>query len=257
MRIEAPTKISDLKGEDLKELQELLARLGLYPSTQIDGVYGRNTQVAWEKFKESRYLNDLDLIGPSSYSLLVKADKEQPILIARPQFDRIFRYARQSDRDKYFMPINRTCIEFEINTLRRLAAFLAQVSHESGSLRYSEEIASGIDYEGRKDLGNLHKGDGIKYKGGGLIQLTGRANYKKAGIALGLPLEERPEMVRNDPFVSARVAGLFWSWKNLNTLADQNSIAAYRSISRKINGGYNGLEDRLKRWDWAKEILGC
>lgn len=257
MMIKNPLKISDLKPDEIKELQSLLSRLGFYPASQVDGIFGKKTQAAWHKFKEQAHLGDLDLIGPSSYEMLVEAAKNEKNLIARPQFDRIYRYATPLDRDKYFIPINRACAEFEINNLRRLAAFLAQVGHESGTLRYSEEIASGIAYEGRRDLGNIYPGDGVKYKGSGLIQLTGRSNHRWAGQKLGLPLLEKPELGRKDPFVSARIAGLFWKEKSLNELADQGSIDSYKKITKRINGGYNGWEDRVKRYQWAKAVLGC
>ncbi|MCX7219989.1 MAG: glycoside hydrolase family 19 protein, partial [Burkholderiales bacterium] len=80
--------------------------------------------------------------------------------------------------------LNATMLEFNINTPLRLASFLAQVGHESGQLKYLKELASGDAYEGRKDLGNTQAGDGVRFKGRGLIQITGRANYKACGIAL-------------------------------------------------------------------------
>lgn len=117
---------------------------------------------------------------------------------------------------------------------------MAQVLHESGSFRYMEEIASGSAYEGRKDLGNVCKGDGCRYKGRGPIQLTGRNNYKVFGQALGFDFERHPEMVAF-PSIGLLVACKFWSDHGLNTLADQNKIEL---ITRRINGGLNGFEDR-------------
>src|SRR3954454_14926288 len=102
-------------------------------------------------------------------------------------------------------PLNRTMEQYAITTPLRRSAFLAQLAHESGELRYMEEIASGEAYEGRKDLGNTEPGDGKRYKGRGPIQLTGRANYRAAGKALGIDLEGHPERAKG-PDVAFRIA---------------------------------------------------
>lgn len=129
-----------------------------------------------------------------------------------------------------------------ITTQARARHFLAQVIHESARLRYFEEIASGAAYEGRRDLGNVQRGDGKRFKGRGPIQLTGRANYRAAGRTLGLPLEREPTLaVRHD--VGWRIAAWYWDTRGLNPLADRNDLVA---ITRRINGGTNGLEDRRR-----------
>lgn len=124
----------------------------------------------------------------------------------------------------------------------RFIHFMAQLTHESGNFRYMEEIASGKAYEGRKDLGNIHAGDGVRYKGRGPIQLTGRANYRRYGQQLGIDLENNPEIVAL-PSIGLMVACKFWSDNGLNALADKDDVAA---VTRRINGGTNGLEDRKK-----------
>ena len=132
----------------------------------------------------------------------------------------------------------------------RLIHFLAQLAHESGNFKYMEEIASGAAYEGRKDLGNVMSGDGVKFKGRGPIQLTGRANYRRYGQQLGIDFENNPTIVAI-PSVGLLVACKFWSDNGLNALADQDDVL---TITRRINGGTNGLEDRkahlakLKSW---------
>lgn len=131
-----------------------------------------------------------------------------------------------------------------ITTRARAAAFLAQLGHESASLRYFEEIASGAAYEGRRDLGNVRPDDGRRYKGRGPIQLTGRTNYRSASRALGLPLEAEPQRAA-EPRVGFRVAVWFWSTRGLNALADRGEFVG---ITRRINGGTNGLPDRQARW---------
>ena len=132
----------------------------------------------------------------------------------------------------------------------RLIHFFAQLAHESGNFRYMEEIASGSAYEGRADLGNTQRGDGKRFKGRGPIQLTGRANYRKYGQQLGIDFENNPEIVAI-PSIGLMVACKFWADNGLNLLADQDDV---RAVTRRINGGYNGFEDRkshlakLKGW---------
>lgn len=250
-QINTATPISHLNPSQLKELQQNLARLDFYPSNQIDGIYGPNTAKGWVDFKASRHLNEPNLIGPSSVKMLLESDG---LLIKREHFDSIFRHGTARQRDRYFLPLNLAMNEFRINTPVRMAAFLAQLAHESGSLKWEEEIASGAAYEGRRDLGNVVKGDGRRYKGRGPIQLTGRHNYRWYGKQLGLDLEGNPLLVKQ-PEIGSRVAALFWSSKGLNELADQNTQASFRLISRKINGGFNGLQDRLNLWSLSKNVL--
>ena len=152
---------------------------------------------------------------------------------------------------QFIGPLNDAMREFAINTPRRRAAFLAQLAHESGELRYMEEIASGEAYEGRKDLGNTETGDGVRFKGRGPIQLTGRANYRKAGRDLGLNLEGHPTLVAN-PCIGCRVAGWFWQQHQLNELADQGDFVA---ITRIINGGLRGQTQREAYYQRARQVL--
>lgn len=111
----------------------------------------------------------------------------------------------------YFMPI------YSINDNDEIAAFIAQVGHESGQLTYSEEIASGKAYEGRKDLGNIQKGDGIRFKGRGLIQITGRFNYEKLSKDLNEDFINNPKLLSTPKYAVAS-ACWFWNLKKLNNL---------------------------------------
>lgn len=122
----------------------------------------------------------------------------------------------------------------------RLAHFLAQLIHESGSFRYMEEIASGQAYEGRKDLGNVQPGDGKLFKGRGPIQITGRANYRRYGKKIGIDLERHPEIAAL-PSIGLHLALEYWKANGLNTLADADNVLG---ITKLINGGTNGLADR-------------
>lgn len=152
-------------------------------------------------------------------------------------------------------PITDAMDEYEINTRERKAAFLAQVMHESGMGRYLKEIwgpsPAQVRYEGRKDLGNTQPGDGKLYMGRGLMQVTGRNNYKRVGDALGVDLIGNPTLLET-PQLAARSAGWFWKEHGLNELADAGK---FETITRRINGGTNGLEDRERLWDIARRVF--
>ena len=141
-----------------------------------------------------------------------------------------------------------------IDTPLRRAHFLAQVGHESGELRYTEEIADGRAYEGRRDLGNTQAGDGPRFKGRGLIQLTGRANYRAYGAAVGIDLlsGDNARRVATDPDLAVDVACWFWETRGLNVLADRDDVTA---VTRKINGGLNGFPDRQRQLARARFFL--
>lgn len=155
-----------------------------------------------------------------------------------------------------FVPVlNAAMNRYGIVGTVRVAAFIAQVGHESGQLRYVREIwgptAQQTGYEGRADLGNTVKGDGSKYRGRGLIQITGRANYAACAEALGLDLIARPEMLEL-PQHAAMSAAWFWKQNGLNDLADRDQ---FLTITRRINGGLNGIDDRLELWKKAQAVL--
>jgi putative chitinase len=143
--------------------------------------------------------------------------------------------------------------EFDINSAKRQAAFLAQVAQESGQLRYFEESFSNLEaYENRADLGNTKPGDGKKYKGRGPLMLTGRANYKAAGQALKLDLEAKPDLVL-EPDVGCRVAAWYWKTHGLNELADKGDV---RGITQRLHGDFANLDSRMKYYRTAKQTLG-
>jgi len=155
-----------------------------------------------------------------------------------------------------FVPVLNTAMgRYGIVGTLRVSAFIAQVGHESGQLRYAREIwgptAQQLGYEGRADLGNTVKGDGSKFRGRGLIQITGRANYAACGEALGLDLINQPELLEQ-PQHAAMSAAWFWSTRGLNTLADQKDFA---KITRRINGGLTGQAERQALYDRALKVL--
>ena len=151
-----------------------------------------------------------------------------------------------------FLPaLNAAMLEFGITTPARQASFLAQLAHESGQLVYVRELASGAAYEGRKDLGNTQPGDGMRFRGRGLIQVTGRTNYAACGKALGLDLLAKPEMLEQT-VNACRSAGWFWQSRGLNALADAGDQVA---VTRRVNGGANGLAERLALFKVAQRVL--
>ena len=143
--------------------------------------------------------------------------------------------------------LNLAMAEADISTPQRQAMFLGQVAHESGGFRYSEELASGAAYEWRRDLGNIYAGDGRRYKGRGFIQLTGRANYREAGRALGLDLINNPALAATD-LNAARVAAWYWDSRELNSPADQGNFSrsnsAYQRRNKRLLGSNALLQSR-------------
>ena len=155
-----------------------------------------------------------------------------------------------------FVPVlNAAMGYYQIVGTKRVAAFIAQIGHESGQLKYVKEIwgptAAQARYEGRKDLGNTVVGDGSKYRGRGLIQITGRANYMACGEGLGLDLIKQPELLEK-PQHACMSAAWFWATKGLSTLADAGQ---YYRITRRINGGQNGAADRQALYARALKVL--
>lgn len=140
---------------------------------------------------------------------------------------------------------------YDIATRLRIAHFLGQTCHESAGFRTTEEFASGEAYEGRKDLGNTHTGDGPRYKGRGLLQLTGRVNYQKYGKALGVDLEGDPGLAA-EPALSLRIACEYWKRRKINEACDRDDLI---QVTKLVNGGLNGLEDRRAYTSKAKAAL--
>ncbi len=163
---------------------------------------------------------------------------------------------------------------FDIDQKGEYCHFLAQVAHESDSFNAMEEYASGTAYEGRKDLGNIYKGDGIKFKGHGPIQVTGRSNHSLMGIKAGAPLK-----FINDPKLLCTyewgvwAACIFWTEKGLLDISNmpdtaripykikedgkyvQVNLEPIVYITRRVNGAVNGLTERIAFYEKAKKVL--
>lgn len=159
-----------------------------------------------------------------------------------------------------FLPyLNAAMARRQINNPPRVAAFLAQIGHESGSLLYVRELWGPTEaqkrYDTRIDLGNTPEldGDGFKYRGRGLIQITGAKNYKLVSLVLfgDLRLLDQPWLLEQ-PEWAAESAAWFWMHNGLNELADAGN---FRRVTQRINGGQNGAADRLRIWTRAREVL--
>jgi putative chitinase len=156
----------------------------------------------------------------------------------------------------YVQPLNDALDEFGITTPARTAAFLAQIAHESAELRFTLELADGTAYEpptqNAADLGNTEPGDGPRFKGRGLLQVTGRRNYRDCGAGLGLDLVAHPELLEA-PTGACRSAAWFWRGHGLNEAAD---VDRFFAITKTINGGYTHGDERLAYWLRARRALG-
>ncbi|MEJ2593826.1 MAG: glycoside hydrolase family 19 protein [bacterium] len=192
--------------------------------------------------------------------------------------------AKSEDIDRYLKAIKIGLERYQINTPLRVAHFIAQIAHESGSFRYSsenlnysanalrsvfgkyfktneeadryarkpEKIANRV-YGGRMGNGDEATGEGWKFRGRGLIQLTGKENYQKCARAIGKNIDEEPDKLASDPEAAVLAAGWFWDSRKLNDHADKDDVL---TITRRINGGTHGLDDRKAYLARAKKALG-
>ena len=154
--------------------------------------------------------------------------------------------------EQYLPHLNKAMAEADINTPRRQAAFLAQLAHESGEFRYMEEIASGAAYEGRRDLGNTQPGDGVRFKGRGPIQLTGPRQLPGGGQGAGHRPGEQPQ-ARRGPGRGLPHRGLVLEQPQPEHATRTRATSA---ITRRINGGYNGVASREVYYRRALDVLG-
>lgn len=181
-------------------------------------------------------------------------------MLSDSQLQQIMPTLPAAKRDQYLPFINAIMPMYEIDSPLREAAFIAQIAHESGELKFWEEIwgptAAQKRYEPPSDLaarlGNTQPGDGKRYRGRGPIQITGRSNYRKYGSLVGFDLEGNPDLAATTQ-VGLQVAGEFWRSNGLNELADAQD---FTNITKRINGGLNGLASRQKYYETAKRVLG-
>ena len=213
----------------------------------------------------------------------IEVKPEKIYLFSKEDLYKINSNLNKNDCDYYYEALNDVMQEYNINTPLRISHFLAQILHESGHFKYKsenlnysaqglrktfpkyfstdqianqyakqpEKIANRV-YANRMDNGNEASGDGWKYRGRGLIQLTGRDNYTKCGQDLGIDLVKNPDLITLDPVTCVKTACWFWNKNKLNVYADNDDI---KTITRKINGGLTNIDDRCKILNIAKSVI--
>ena len=242
--------------EDVRTVQRLLEHAVPGEQLRADGVWGPRTAAALRKFREIRGEIERDSGQVQAHGKTLAAlVASLPGELSLPHLAVLYLGAPEEALRSAGISMLGVMQARHVNTPLRQAHFLAQVGHESGELRHRQELGTGQAYEGRAALGNTTPGDGPRYKGRGLIQLTGRANYAAYGRSLGREQEllASPELLATDDRLCADVAGWFWETRQLNALADADDLAR---ITRRVNGGLNGLPDRSRLLRRAKALLG-
>lgn len=229
-------------GEDVKKLQ---IKLGLTPDAGI-AQFGPKTEAAVKAWQKANGLKDDGIVGDATWSKMFGINDQitdAVTQVAGLDLDKL--------KDKVphgvLEELSKIAESFGITNNLRLAHFLAQCAHESGSWKYRVELASGKAYEGRKDLGNTEVGDGVRFKGRGYIQLTGRANYGKFSQFIGEDCVAQPDLVADKyPLASA---AYFFNKNKLWAICDLGATDdVVTKVSKRVNGGTNGLADRLAKF---------
>lgn len=244
----------------------------------ISGIVSRGFSFEAEKLSTERAASsELDWVQDVDGSIywcggICLADTDTKTLLTRQIVAASGAHTKIAERMLNYL--QESCIAYSINTPARQLAFLAQIGHESGGLFYTEELDSGSAYEGRHDLGNTHPDDGIRYKGRGLIQITGRNNYQWLSNSFKVDFVNAPEKLggKNADLCTAeqlnfatRSAAWFWHTNGLNAVADkidlsqpideEPNLETFKLLTRKINGGYNGLYDRINKFKAGLEYF--
>lgn len=235
-------------GEDVKRLQKFL---GL---TQ-DGVFGPGTELKVKAWQSANGLASDGIIGDITWNKLEELNNKviKPVTESKSSILSLDKLKGHIP-DGVLAQIPDTSVKFNINSNLRLAHFLSQCAHESGNFKWVVEFASGKAYEGREDLGNTQPGDGVKFKGRGFIQLTGRANYNTFSKFVNEDCVINPELVATKyPMMSA---AYFFDKNNLWKTCDIGSTdEVVKKVTRRVNGGTNGLDDRLKKFHHFWSLL--
>jgi predicted chitinase len=238
------------RGVEVINLQRALMALGYNVGpTKDDGILGKFTSAAIAKFQTDNKLQSTGTATPETVEAVNKAVAASPnktkLEKAKPEeFKGKIEVSALGDKE------SRAVLTKEAQSQgikgKELAAFLAQCSHESGGFRYLSEIwgptAAQRSYDGR--MGNSESGDGYRYRGRGYIQLTGKNNYTQAGRALGLDLVKNPDQAAT-PEIGAKTSVWFWKTNVEPRVSNWDDVTA---ITKIVNGGYNGLDDRKMRY---------
>jgi putative chitinase len=226
------------KGDDVKKIQKFLKLV-------VDGTFGPNTEKKVKEWQKANGLTADGIVGNGTWNKMFNIH----IIIEDVVIPKVeglsLNKLKGNIPDSVLEQIPEAADKFNITTNLRLAHFLSQCAHESGNWKFKVELASGKAYEGRKDLGNIHPGDGVKFKGRGFVQTTGRANYEKFSKFIGEDCVANPNLISDKyPLASA---GFFFNSNKLWTICDLGSTdEVVKKVTKRVNGGYNGLEDRLK-----------
>jgi putative chitinase len=236
--------------DDVRTLQLLLNAAGA--TLTLDGAYGPGTAGALSRFRVSVGLADTGTVAPGD-PVLAALKTKLPADVDPTKVYGGLVGATPQNIELFYPGLRAVFAKYQVSTPLRIAHFLAQIGHESGDLQWRSELASGQAYEGRADLGNTQPGDGPRFKGRGLIQLTGRANYAAYGKTIGVDLtaDGNWTKVADDPALCADVAGWYWASRKINAAADADNA---QKVTKLINGGLNGLDDRLRRLARAKDF---
>jgi putative chitinase len=253
MCIEASVGIGGANNAaDVKIVQILLNMAGANPALVADGLYGRNTDAAIDAFQQSQgQAQPSGRVDPDG-TTIKQLGQAIPKRLDANSLQAVMTHASPARIALFLAPLVNGMAAAGISLPLQQAHFLAQIAHESGELRYTEELASGNAYEGRADLGNTQPGDGPRFKGRGLIQLTGRANYTSFKNASGVDVVTNPGQIATDPDLAVGISCWYWQTHNLNRLAVGDDVAP---ITKVVNGGYNGLAERQRYFNRAEFFL--
>jgi putative chitinase len=256
------------RGPSVKKLQRTLSNWGILDPKEIDGIFGQVTEGAVKAFQMRRdkpencqYADQKPLeingkVDKNDWQELLKTKDVEIVdiveLVTETQIEQIMGNPVYNNE---LADLNRCLKDFDITTPERIRQFLAQCAHESGGMRWLKELSDGWYLEHRADLGNTQPGDGPKFKGAGVIQLTGRSNYTALAQFVNDPkiIEIGCDYVaQNYPFTSA---GFWWKNNDMNSYVDQG--ATCRQVSARVNGcdPANGLDDRQYYYTKACQVI--